>query len=173
MSERPKVLVVMGSESDLGVVRKGLETLSRLGVPFEVRVASAHRTPARATELARTAAERGFRVIVAAAGRAAHLAGVLAAHTDLPVIGLPVASGALQGVDALLSTVQMPSGTPVATVGIDGAVNAALLAARIVALADPALSEALAEIREHRAQAVQEADERIRAEFGGGAGEGQ
>ena len=138
------VAVVMGSDSDWPVMKRCVDTLGELGVGCAVRVLSAHRTPGQAAEFAAGAAERGVKVIVAAAGMAAHLAGAMAAHTTLPVIGVPMASGALQGVDALLSTVQMPPGVPVATVGIGAARNAALLAAQVLALSDPALTEKLA-----------------------------
>ena len=135
-----KVAIIMGSSSDLGVVEKAAETLAALSVPFEVHVYSAHRTPEEARQFARSARENGFGAIIAAAGKAAHLAGALAANTTLPVIGIPVKSSTLDGLDALLSTVQMPSGIPVATVAIDGAANAALLAAQILAVQDGELA---------------------------------
>ena len=149
-----KVAIVMGSDSDLPVVRPAAETLEKLGIPFEVRVISAHRTPEIAAEFAKTARANGFGVIVAAAGKAAHLAGALAAQTTLPVIGIPVKSSTLDGLDALLSTVQMPSGMPVATVAIDGAANAALLAAQILAVEDEALAEKLLAMRKAQHDAV-------------------
>ena len=149
-----KAAVIMGSDSDLPVVEKAIAQLKDLGVPLEVHVMSAHRTPEEAGVFAKSARERGFGVILAAAGRAAHLAGVLAAHTTLPVIGIPIQSGALQGLDALLSTVQMPPGIPVATVGIDEARNAALLAAQILAVGDDALSDKLRALKEDMRQAV-------------------
>lgn len=138
-----KVLVVMGSDSDLPALEPCMETLKRFSVPFSVRVCSAHRTPLVAEELSRTARERGFGCIIAAAGKAAHLAGAMAAGTTLPVIGIPVKSSTLDGLDALLSTVQMPTGIPVATVAIDGAANAALLAVEMLAIEDAALADKL------------------------------
>ena len=135
-----KVGIVMGSDSDLPVISKAVDVLREFEVPFEVHVYSAHRTPAEAADFARSAREKGFGVIIAAAGMAAHLAGVLAAGTILPVIGIPCRSAVLDGMDALLSTVQMPSGIPVATVAIDGGSNAALLALEILALSDEALA---------------------------------
>ena len=138
-----KVAIVMGSSSDLGVVEKAAEVLQAFSVPFEVHVYSAHRTPEEARDFARSAREKGFGAIIAAAGKAAHLAGALAANTTLPVIGIPVKSSTLDGIDALLSTVQMPTGIPVATVAIDGAANAALLSVQILAVEDAALAEKL------------------------------
>ena len=135
-----KVAVIMGSDSDLPVVEKAIDTLAQYGAPYEVHVYSAHRTPEEAKAFACNARENGFGVIIAAAGKAAHLAGALAANTTLPVIGIPVKSSTLDGLDALLSTVQMPSGIPVATVAIDGAANAALLAAQILAVEDGELA---------------------------------
>ncbi|MBR5390521.1 MAG: 5-(carboxyamino)imidazole ribonucleotide mutase, partial [Clostridia bacterium] len=129
-----KIGIVMGSDSDLPVVEGAIRTLREYGVPFEVRVLSAHRTPAQAAAFAQNARVQGFGAIIAAAGKAAHLAGAMAAGTTLPVIGIPVKSSTLDGIDALLSTVQMPSGIPVATVAIDGAVNAALLSIQILAV---------------------------------------
>lgn len=142
-----RVGIVMGSDSDLPVVQKAFDVLSEYGVGFEVRVLSAHRTPDETAEYARTAKERGLSVIIAAAGKAAHLAGIIAANTTLPVIGIPVKSSTLDGLDSLLSTVQMPSGVPVATVAIDGAANAALLAVQMLALSDAGLSELLMQKR--------------------------
>ena len=138
-----KVGIIMGSDSDLPVVEKAIKTLESLEIPFEVHVYSAHRTPEQAKDFAVSARENGFGAIIAAAGKAAHLAGALAANTTLPVIGIPIMSSTLDGLDALLSTVQMPSGIPVATVAIDGAENAALLAAQIIAVSDSALAEKL------------------------------
>lgn len=138
-----KVGIIMGSDSDLPVVEKAIKTLESLEIPFEVHVYSAHRTPEQAKDFAISARENGFGAIIAAAGKAAHLAGALAANTTLPVIGIPIKSSTLDGLDALLSTVQMPSGIPVATVAIDGAENAALLAAQIIAVSDSALAERL------------------------------
>ena len=149
-----KVGIVMGSASDMPVVKKAIDTLDSLGIPFEVHVFSAHRTPDKAGEFSRNAKANGFGVIIAAAGMAAHLAGAIAANTTLPVIGIPCKSSNLDGIDALLSTVQMPSGIPVATVAIDGATNAALLSAEILALSDDALSEKLEQKRQADAEAV-------------------
>jgi len=145
-----KVGIVMGSVSDLPVVQKTFDTLDSLGVPYEAHVYSAHRTPEEASRFAREAKDAGFGVIICAAGMAAHLAGAIAAGTTLPVIGIPCKSNTLDGIDALLSTVQMPSGIPVATVAIDGGVNAALLAAEILSLSDESLGQKL---EERRAQA--------------------
>ncbi|MBQ6162976.1 MAG: 5-(carboxyamino)imidazole ribonucleotide mutase [Clostridia bacterium] len=141
-----KVAVIMGSDSDLPVVEKAIDTLKTLGIPFEVHVYSAHRTPEEAKAFTQNAKENGFGVIIAAAGMAAHLAGAIAANTVLPVIGVPIRS-AFDGMDALLATVQMPSGIPVATVAVNGAKNAALLAAQILAVEDAALYEKLTAMR--------------------------
>ena len=138
-----KVGIIMGSDSDLPVVEKAIEKLREYSVPYEVHVYSAHRTPAQAGEFSLSAREKGFGVIIAAAGKAAHLAGAIAANTTIPVIGIPFKSGALAGIDALLATVQMPTGIPVATVAIDGGGNAALLAAQIIAVEDAELAEKL------------------------------
>ena len=142
-----KVGIIMGSDSDLPVVQKAAEVLSDFGVPYEIHIYSAHRTPVEAREFSTTAKEKGFGVIIAAAGMAAHLAGAMAAGTTLPVIGIPIKSEQLGGLDALLSTVQMPSGIPVATVAIDGAKNAAVLAVEILALGDDELSAKLEKFR--------------------------
>lgn len=142
-----KVGIIMGSDSDLPVVEKAIKTLEQLEVPFEVHVFSAHRTPLQAMEFSKNAIDNGFGVIIAAAGMAAHLAGAIAANTVLPVIGIPCKSTNLDGLDALLATVQMPSGIPVATVAIDGAKNSALLACEILALGEPALMEKLKKLR--------------------------
>ena len=152
----PLVGVVMGSRSDLPTMRAACEALRELGVPFEAEVVSAHRTPDRLTEYAATAADRGLKVIVAGAGGAAHLPGMLAASTDLPVLGVPVQSRALSGLDSLLSIAQMPGGVPVGTlaIGTSGAKNAGLLAARILALSDPALAERVRAFREDQTAAV-------------------
>jgi 5-(carboxyamino)imidazole ribonucleotide mutase len=160
----PLVLIVMGSDSDLPVVKEAGETLDTLGIAHELHVASAHRTPERAIALAAEARGRGLKVIIAAAGGAAHLAGVLAAHTTLPVIGVPIASasGTLDGMDALLATVQMPGGVPVATVAINGAKNAALLAAEIIATSDEALAAKLDAMRKEMAEKVQAADAKLK-----------
>ena len=146
--QEKKVAVIMGSDSDWPVVEKAVRQLKELGIGVEVRVMSAHRTPEQAREFAVNARKNGFGAIIAAAGKAAHLAGALAANTTLPVIGIPVKSSTLDGLDALLTTVQMPSGIPVATVAIDGAQNAALLAAEILAAADDELSAKLDKMRE-------------------------
>ena len=138
-----KVGIIMGSDSDLPVVQKAVDTLREFGVPFEIHVYSAHRTPVEARDFALNARANGFGAIIAAAGMAAHLAGAIAANTTLPVIGIPVKSAQLGGMDALLSTVQMPSGIPVATVAIDGAANAALLSIQILAVEDKDLAEKL------------------------------
>ena len=146
--QEKKVAVIMGSDSDWPVVEKAVRQLKELGIGVEVRVMSAHRTPEQAREFAVNARKNGFGAIIAAAGKAAHLAGALAANTTLPVIGIPVKSSTLDGLDALLSTVQMPSGIPVAPVAIDGAQNAALLAAEILAAADDELAAKLDKMRE-------------------------
>jgi len=159
-----RVGVVMGSQSDLAKMSRARETLSELGIGYEVRVISAHRTPEEAAAYARCAEERGLCVIIAGAGGAAHLAGVMAAYTILPVIGVPIASGALGGFDALCATVMMPSGVPVATVAIDGAANAGLLAAEIIALSDRQVRERLMEYRCSMAEKVQQADAQVQAE---------
>lgn len=138
-----KIAVIMGSDSDLPVVSKAADTLKSLGIPFEMHVFSAHRTPEEAKEFSANARKNGFGAIIAAAGMAAHLAGAIAANTTLPVIGIPMKSGNLGGIDALLSTVQMPSGIPVATVAVDGAVNAALLCAEILAVTDDEIAAKL------------------------------
>lgn len=160
-----KVGVVMGSASDLPIVEKGIKVLQEFGVPVEVRVLSAHRCPEEARDFAATARERGFSVLIAAAGMAAHLAGALAANTTLPVIGIPCKSTNLDGMDALLSTVMMPSGIPVATVAIDGAKNAALLAIQILAVTDEGLAKKLAEAREKETAAVLAKDAELRAKY--------
>lgn len=156
-----KVGIVMGSDSDLPVVQKAFDVLSEYGVGFEVRVLSAHRTPDKTAEYARSAKERGLGVIIAAAGKAAHLAGIIAANTTLPVIGIPVKSSTLDGLDSLLSTVQMPSGVPVATVAIDGAANAALLAVQMLALCDKGLSELLVQKRNEAKERVLKRDAEV------------
>ena len=138
-----KIAIILGSDSDLPVVSKAADTLKSFGVPFEVHVFSAHRTPEEAKEFSCNARKNGFGAVIAAAGMAAHLAGAIAANTTLPVIGIPIKSAGLGGIDALLSTVQMPSGIPVATVAIDGAVNAALLCVEILAVNDSELAEKL------------------------------
>mgnify|MGYP002547015622 FL=1 len=156
-----KVAVIMGSDSDLPVVGKAIDKLKSFGIPVEAHVMSAHRTPEAAANFSASAVDKGFGVIIAAAGKAAHLAGVLAAHTVLPVIGIPVKSSTLDGLDALLATVQMPSGIPVATVAIDGAENAAILAAQMLALEDDELKAKLLEMKKSMAQAVLEKDKKL------------
>ena len=156
-----KIGIIMGSDSDLPVVQKAINTLREFDVPFEVHVYSAHRTPAEARDFAVNARKNGFGAIIAAAGMAAHLAGAMAAGTTLPVIGIPIKSAGLGGMDALLSTVQMPSGLPVATVGIDGAANAALLAVQILAVEDAALAEKLDARRAADAAKVLDKDKSI------------
>lgn len=158
-----KVAIIMGSDSDFPVVSAAVKRLKAFGIPMEVHVMSAHRTPQAAAEFSRSAAGNGFGVIIAAAGKAAHLAGVLAAHTTLPVIGIPVKSSTLDGLDALLATVQMPSGIPVATVAIDGADNAAILAAQMLALSDETLAAKLREMKQSMAQGVAKKDEALQA----------
>lgn len=153
-----KVAVIMGSDSDLPVVSPAIKRLKALGIPVEAHVMSAHRTPEAAAEFSQNAKENGFGVIIAAAGKAAHLAGVLAAHTTLPVIGIPVKSSTLDGLDALLATVQMPSGIPVATVAIDGADNAAILAAQMLALSDSELSDKLSAMKQEMKDGVAKKD---------------
>lgn len=160
-----KVGILLGSDSDLPVVRRAFDTLRDLGVEFEAHIYSAHRTPREAAEFAATAEERGFGVLIAAAGMAAHLAGAVAANTVLPVIGIPCKSATLEGLDALLSTVQMPSGIPVATVAVGGAVNAALLAAEILALGDAGLAARLRARRAAEAAAVLEKDAALAREL--------
>lgn len=156
-----KVGVIMGSDSDLPILKPCFETLKNLNIPFEAHVYSAHRTPAEAAAFAKNAADNGFGVLIAAAGKAAHLAGALAAQTVLPVIGIPVKASTLDGLDALLSTVQMPAGLPVATVAIDGALNAALLAAQIIATSDGELTKKLLAMREDMHRAVLEKDAKL------------
>ena len=160
-----KVAIIMGSDSDLPVVKKAVDVLREYEVPFEVHVLSAHRTPEQANTFASLAAENGFGVIIAAAGKAAHLAGAIAANTVLPVIGIPIKASVLDGMDALLSTVQMPAGIPVATVAIDGAANAALLAIQILAVSDYDLSSKLLAARAKAARDVLEKDRQISEEF--------
>ena len=153
-STMKKVAIIMGSDSDLPVLKPAFEQLRKLDIPFEAHVYSAHRTPVEAAEFARNARDNGFGVLIAAAGKAAHLAGALAAQTTLPIIGIPVKSFTLDGLDALLSTVQMPSGMPVATVAIDGAANAALLAAQMIAIEDADLAAKLNAQRQAQHDAV-------------------
>lgn len=149
-----KIAIIMGSDSDLPVVQKAVDTLASFSVPYEVHVFSAHRTPAEAAAFTKSARERGFGAIIAAAGMAAHLAGAVAANTTLPVVGIPVASGGLGGMDALLATVQMPTGIPVATVAVNGAANAALLCIQMLAIEDASLAKALDDKRKADAEKV-------------------
>ncbi|MBR6670081.1 MAG: 5-(carboxyamino)imidazole ribonucleotide mutase [Ruminococcus sp.] len=160
-----KVAIIMGSDSDFPVVKSALTELKAYGVPFECRVMSAHRTPAEACEFAANAKANGFGVIICAAGMAAHLAGVVAGHTTLPVIGIPMKSSVLDGMDALLSTVMMPPGVPVATVGINGAKNAAILAVQMLAVSDDALADKIAENKKAMADVVIEKDAKLQQEI--------
>ncbi len=160
-----KVGIIMGSDSDLPILRKTMDTLSTLDIPFECHIYSAHRTPEEARDFAVNARSSGFGVLIAAAGMAAHLAGAIAANTTLPVIGIPCKGPCFDGMDALLSTVMMPSGIPVATVAVNGGVNAALLAAEILAVADEALAAKLDAKRKADAAAVLKKDEALQAEL--------
>ncbi|MBE6596598.1 MAG: 5-(carboxyamino)imidazole ribonucleotide mutase [Ruminococcaceae bacterium] len=160
-----KVGIIMGSDSDLPIVEKAINTLAEYGVPYEVHVYSAHRTPLEAKGFSANARENGFGAIIAAAGMAAHLAGAVAANTTLPVIGIPVKSKNLDGMDALLSTVQMPTGIPVATVAIDGAANAALIAIQILAVTDEALAKKLDDARKAGAEKVLEKNRAIEEKY--------
>ncbi len=160
-----KIGIIMGSDSDLPVVEKAINTLDEYGVPYEVHVYSAHRTPEQSKAFAQNAKANGFGAIIAAAGKAAHLAGAVAANTTLPVIGIPVKSSTLDGMDALLSTVQMPAGIPVATVAIDGAVNAALLCIQILAVSDDELAEKLAAARAAATEKVLAANKKIEEKY--------
>ena len=164
MKKKPVVSIVMGSDSDLDIMREAAKSLEEFGIPYEMDVASAHRSPARTTEFARGAAGRGIRVIIAGAGGAAHLAGVIAAETTLPVIGVPIPSSSLQGLDSLLSTVQMPAGVPVATVAVGkaGAANAGILAAQVLALSDPTLAKKLAAHKQKLAHGVEEKSRKLK-----------
>ena len=160
-----KVSVIMGSKSDLPVVSKTIAKLKEYGVPYEAHVMSAHRTPTQAAEFASKARDNGFGVIIAAAGKAAHLGGVLAGHSTLPVIGIPVKSSTFDGLDALLATVQMPSGVPVATVAVDGAENAALLAIQMLSLSDDTLAEKLKTAKVKMEEGVLLADKQLQEEL--------
>lgn len=162
-----KVAIIMGSDSDLPVVEKAMEKLREFSVPYEVHIYSAHRTPEQAREFAVNARAEGFGVIIAAAGKAAHLAGALAANTTLPVIGIPVKASVLDGIDALLSTVQMPAGIPVATVAIDGAANAALLAMQILSVQNSDLADLLEEARVAERRNILEKDAALSAKYNG------
>jgi len=168
-SKKPTVAIVMGSKSDWPVLEHTVNTLKEFGVESTVRIMSAHRTPHEAADFAENAAKNGYKVIVGAAGGAAHLSGVLAGHTILPVIGVPVKGWALDGMDSLLSTVQMPKGVPVATVAIGkaGAINAAVLAVQIMALSDPALKRKLAGFKKNMAKQVLKADAELQVELKG------
>jgi phosphoribosylaminoimidazole carboxylase PurE protein len=164
----PLVSIVMGSDSDLEIMREAGKALDEFGIVYEIDVTSAHRSPDRTAEFARKAAERGIRVIIAGAGGAAHLAGVIAAHTTLPVIGVPIPSTSLQGMDSLLAIVQMPAGIPVATVAIGkpGATNAGILAAQMIALADDSVAKKLHAHKEKLARGVDEKSRKLKATLG-------
>ena len=161
-----KVAIVMGSNSDLPVVKGAIDKLKQFGVEYEARVISAHRTPHAAEEFAKGAEDRGVSVIIAAAGKAAHLGGVIAAYTTLPVIALPIKSSLMDGLDSLLSMVQMPSGIPVATVAVNGADNAGILAVQMLALSDKSLSDKLKQFKSDMAKAVEEKDKALQEELG-------
>ena len=163
--QNPQVLIVMGSESDLPVMEEGAKVLAEFGIPYEIRISSAHRSPARTAALAGEAAGRGIRVIIAGAGGAAHLAGVIAAETTLPVIGVPIPSTSLGGLDSLLATVQMPAGIPVATVAIGkaGATNAGILAAQILATGDAGLAEKMKAHKQKLLKGVEEKSAKLKA----------
>ena len=154
--KKPLVGILMGSESDLPVMEKAMDVLKEMGVPYEVEISSAHRLPEKTASYARRARKRGIEVLIAGAGLAAHLAGALASHTTLPVIGVPIKSGALEGVDALYSTVQMPPGVPVATVGIDGAKNGAYLACEILSIKYPEIAKKLEDFRRKTRKSLDE-----------------
>lgn len=162
---KKKVAILMGSDSDLSVVKGAISVLKGFDIPIEVHVMSAHRTPRVASSFAESARENGFAVIIAAAGKAAHLAGVIAAHTTLPVIGLPCKSSTMDGLDSLLSTVQMPKGIPVATVAIDGAENAGVLAAQIIGISDEAVAEKLTAAKDDMVREVIEKDKKLQTEM--------
>lgn len=157
-----KVAVIMGSANDFDVVKKAADRLGEMNIPYEMRVMSAHRTAGDVLEFAKNARSEGFGVIIACAGMAAHLAGFIAANTTLPVIGVPLKSNALDGMDALLATVQMPTGIPVAAVAVDGAANAAILAAEILALSDECIAERLVKMRDEMAEGIREKDRAVR-----------
>lgn len=156
-----KIAVIMGSDSDLPVVKKAVNVLEDFNAPYEVHIFSAHRTPDEAAEFSRTARENGFGAIIAAAGMAAHLAGAIAANTTLPVVGIPISSGGLGGIDALLSTVQMPTGIPVATVAVNGAANAAFLCLQMLAISDLELADKILKRRKSDSKAVLEKDKSV------------
>jgi 5-(carboxyamino)imidazole ribonucleotide mutase len=165
MNSKPLVSIVMGSDSDLEIMRESAKALDKFGIPYEIDVTSAHRSPDRTADYAKNAASRGVQVIIAGAGGAAHLAGVIAAHTTLPVIGVPIPSTSLQGMDSLLATVQMPAGIPVATVAIGkpGATNAGILAAQIIGVADAAIAKKLEAHKEKLAKGVEEKSKKLQA----------
>lgn len=167
MSEKPLIGIIMGSDTDLPVMAEAAQTLKKFGIPYEMDITSAHRSPERTSEYARTAVERGLKVIIVGAGGAAHLAGVIAAETILPVVGVPMATTSLAGLDALLATVQMPGGVPVActAIGKPGAVNAAIFAAQIIATADAHMARKLVEYKEQLARSVTEKSEKLKREF--------
>ena len=162
-----KVAIIMGSDSDLPIVQKTMDELKKFGIPYEAHIMSAHRTPDKAATFAKQARQSGFGVIIAAAGMAAHLAGVMAAHTTLPVIGIPCKGGTVDGLDALLSTVQMPPGIPVATVALNGGTNAALLAAQMLALCDGQLAEKLQTYKDDMEEAISQKDKLLQAQLEG------
>ena len=166
MPNRKKVAIIMGSDSDWPVVKSACGVLKDFGVPFEAHILSAHRTPEAAAAFAKSARANGYGVILCAAGMAAHLAGAFAANTTLPVVGIPMKGGAMDGLDALLATVQMPSGIPVATVAINGAENAAILAVQMLALSDEALASQLDAMKQQMCQAVIEKDKKLQQELG-------
>ncbi|WP_353963308.1 5-(carboxyamino)imidazole ribonucleotide mutase [Tepidibacillus marianensis] len=157
----PKVLIVVGSDSDLLVMKGAIDALIKLEIPYEIRISSAHRVPERTVAIAKEAEKNGVQVIIAGAGMAAHLPGVIAAYTTLPVIGVPIQGGAIQGIDALYAIVQMPKGIPVATVAVNGAFNAGLLAAQMMALADSNIAKKLKEIRQSMANEVEGKDQQL------------
>jgi phosphoribosylaminoimidazole carboxylase PurE protein len=165
---KPLVSIVMGSDSDLEIMKEAGKSLDDFGIPYEIDVTSAHRSPDRTAEYARNAASRGIKVIIAGAGGAAHLAGVIAAHTTLPVIGVPIPATSLNGMDSLLATVQMPAGIPVATVAIGkpGATNAGILAAQMIALADADLAKKMTNHKEKLAKGVEEKSKKLKASLG-------
>jgi 5-(carboxyamino)imidazole ribonucleotide mutase len=167
MSEKPLIGIVMGSDTDLHVMAEAAQTLKKFGIPYEIDITSAHRSPIRTSEYARTAVERGLKVIIVGAGGAAHLAGVIAAETILPVVGVPMATTSLAGLDALLATVQMPGGVPVActAIGKPGAINAAIFAAQIIATSDTGIALKLIEYKEQLARTVAEKSEKLKREF--------
>ena len=160
-----KIAIIMGSDSDWPIVKAAADQLKALDIPFAVRVISAHRSPLAASEFSKNARENGYGAIIAAAGKAAHLAGAIAANTTLPVIGIPVKSSTLDGLDALLATVQMPSGMPVATVAIDGAKNAAILAAQMLSISDNEIAEKLSHMRREMTEKVLEKDRKFEEEY--------